>query len=343
MRGPGRDAAAFLAAADEADDVEEPVPVRAQHQVVASRGPDPPGDVLALVAGGGGVALPQVPGGVDLALGAGLGIDQLDHADVGQGQLPGVDDLDGEDLVARGQAPQRTLPAPRGQEVRHHDHEAAAALPRPSQGVDGGGQVDTAPTGGGRGEGGGVQGAQQVPSPGAGGQDAHVTVARHHHAEAVAGAQGDEADGGGGGQGHVPLLTRRGAEVEAGRAVEQDPRGQFPVGDGLAHVDLGHPGRDVPVDAADVVARRVGAGVAGLTAPARDETLEVTVQHPVEPAGDVDLQAAQDLLGRRTRDPGWGRARGAHPARAGATGAAGTVERTRTRTSFTSTPSARAS
>ena len=72
-----------------------------------------------------------------------------------------------------------------------------------------------------------------------------------------------------------------------------EPALQLAVGDGLADVDGVGAGGDVPVDATDVVARLVGAGLAGLGAVAGHEAAVVAVQDAVEATGDVELEAAQ--------------------------------------------------
>ncbi len=326
-------------------DVEQPVPVGAQDQVIHAGSAETEGDVLPLGRGGGGVPLPEGGAGLDLPLAPGLGVDQLDHPDIGQGQLPGVDDLDGQHLVAVGEAPQRPLPARGGQEVRDHDHEAPPPVAGTGQGPDSGGQVDRAVGAHPRGLRGGVQRPHEVATTGPGGQDLHTVGPGDEDAEAIAGAEGDEPDGGSGGEGQVPLLAAGRAEVEAGRPVEQHPGGQLPVGDRLADVDVGHAGGDVPVDPANVVAGGVGPGVTRLAAPAGDQALVLAVQHPVQAPGDVHLEATQHLLGGSPGDPRWCRpGSSGHVGRErGATDAAGTVDRTRTRTSLTSMPSARAS
>ena len=103
--------------------------------------------------------------------------------------------------------------------------------------------------------------------------------------------------------GEVALLAVGGAEVEAGASGRRsDPGLELAVGDGLADVGVLGAGGDVPVDAADVVAGLVGPGLAGLGAVAGDEAAVVALEHAVEAAGDVELEAAQHLGGGRPRD-----------------------------------------
>src|SRR5690606_16817592 len=130
----------------------------------------------------------------------------------------------------------------------------------------------------------------------------------------VAAPAGEEPDTGRGGQCQVPLLAGRGSEVEAGRAVDDQPRLELTIRDRLADVGVLHPGGDVPVDAADVVAGAVGAGLAGFGAPAGDQAQEVAVEHPVELAVHVEGQPAEDLLGRAVPDETEGVRQAAHEA-----------------------------
>ena len=58
-----------------------------------------------------------------------------------------------------------------------------------------------------------------------------------------------------------------------------------------------HPGRDVPVDVADVVAPLVVAQVEEVGAVAAQQGAVVALQAPVEPADDLPLEAPQDPFG----------------------------------------------
>ncbi len=63
---------------------------------------------------------------------------------------------------------------------------------------------------------------------------------------------------------------------------------------------------DVPVDPADVVAGFVPSGLPGVTAATGHQTHEVAVQHSVELPGDIESQAADDLLGGPVADQAQG-------------------------------------
>ena len=111
-------------------------------------------------------------------------------------------------------------------------------------------------------------------------------------------------------------------------------------------------GGHVPVDAADVVAGHVGAGLAGLGAVTGHEPAVVALQQAVEAAGHGQLEATQDLGRTATRIAGRGHRQKPDPValepgsavgRAPATAGAGTVDSSRARTWSTSTPWARAS
>ncbi len=76
-------------------------------------------------------------------------------------------------------------------------------------------------------------------------------------AEAVLVARRQESDAGRRGNGDLGLVVGGGAELHRRRHVDDEPGGQVPVGDLLANVCLAGARRDVPVDAAHVVARLV--------------------------------------------------------------------------------------
>src|SRR5581483_3140987 len=106
----------------EAHDRPQPVVVGAQHEVVRTRTADGSGDGGALLRGSHAVALAQRRvGRLDLARRAGLRIDDVQHADVGELELAAVDDLDGHHVVTHGQAAQRHRPRRRIEPVGHDD------------------------------------------------------------------------------------------------------------------------------------------------------------------------------------------------------------------------------
>ena len=111
---PGTSAAVAAAAltADEPGQVDDPVAVGAQDEVLGTGGADGLRDRGAVVrAARLGVLLPQ-PGerGPHLAPVTGLGVDQDHRADVGQRELARVDHLDHEHVVPGGQPAQRRPP-----------------------------------------------------------------------------------------------------------------------------------------------------------------------------------------------------------------------------------------
>ena len=106
------------------------------------------------------------------------------------------------------------------------------------------------------------------------------------------------------------LVTPSVPQFIDGRDVQQRPDLELAVGDGVADVRDRGPGRDRPVDLADVVlAGDVDPGVVGLRARAGQQAQVVTVQVTLEPADDGQLQPAQRRLGRQLvqRDGGPGR------------------------------------
>ncbi len=64
--------------------------------------------------------------GVDLGRGTGLGVGEHEGADIGERQLAGVDDLDGQDVVAHGEPAQPVGPGVLVEEVGDDDDHAAA-------------------------------------------------------------------------------------------------------------------------------------------------------------------------------------------------------------------------
>jgi hypothetical protein len=273
--------------------------------VVDAGAPDRPRDRAALVRGCG-----REPGAelraprLDLDAAARLGIHQHEQAHGGELQLPRVDHLDGEDVVEGGETTKGTLPVARLEEVGHHDDEAAAAR-HPAEGVHRGGEV------------GGrrtclervgrpvrrqlVQSRQQrCPArPGRAGDGAGG--GGEHRPEPVPLPGRQEADGGGGEQGEVALLAVGGAEVEARRAVDEQPRLELPVDDGLSHVRHGRARGQVPIHAPHVVPGPVDAPVARLAPGSGHEPLEVPLEEPVEPAGHEQLELAQHRVGAGRR------------------------------------------
>ena len=98
-----------------------------EDDVADAQAPELAGDLGALGGGRRGEPLAQAARRrVDADLAAGLGIDERQLADVGQIALAGVVDLDGEDLVARGDGGQRSEPVARAAEVRDEHDEPAA-------------------------------------------------------------------------------------------------------------------------------------------------------------------------------------------------------------------------
>src|SRR6266545_2737347 len=252
------------------------------------------------------VALAHAPAaGRHLTAAAGLGVDQGEHAHVGQLQLARVQDLDRQHLVARCQAPQRPLPGRRVgvvhavEEIGDHHHQAAAPSGA-AQAVDG--IAQRWPAGRALGRPGErqqrPQHREQRAAAGAGREAPHPAGMRDVRAEAVAAVRGQEADRGDRRGRQVALLRVGGAEVHAAAGVDQRPRLQLSVGDQVAHVRHGGAGGDVPVHPPDVVlAGAVGAGLGHLAARSGQQSQVVAVEEPVDAPGHPQLQPPQHLLG----------------------------------------------
>ena len=82
-------------AGDELDDVDEPVAIGAEHEMLGTRGADRTGDRVLALPGRGFVTIPQRRGiGLHVEPAAGLGVDERRDPDRGQGELARIDGLD---------------------------------------------------------------------------------------------------------------------------------------------------------------------------------------------------------------------------------------------------------
>src|SRR5262249_13489846 len=67
----------------------------------------------------------------------------------------------------------------------------------------------------------------------------------------------------------------------------------------LPHEHRVHPGADVPVDVADVVAVLVLAEIEEVCAVAAQGGAVIPLEAPIEPADDMPLEASEDTVGRQ--------------------------------------------
>ena len=86
------------------------------------------------------------------------------------------------------------------------------------------------------------------------------------------------------------LVRSAGAERHRPGAVEQEPRGELAILHEVPDEQLVHPGGDVPVDVADVVAPLVGAQVEEVGAVAAQQRPVVALQAPVEAPEHLPLR-----------------------------------------------------
>ena len=125
------------------------------------------------------------------------------------------------------------------------------------------------------------------------------TRAQQHRAEAVAAARGEEADGAA-----ASRARSRFSQSAVPKSRLADWSMSIHVSSSrsaiVSHVGRLHAGGDVPVDAADVVARLVRARLAELRSVPRNEAAVVALEQTVEPARDGQLEAAQTSSGRGT-------------------------------------------
>ncbi len=99
--------------------------------------------------------------------------------------------------------------------------------------------------------------------------------------------------------GDVRLAAVGRPEVHRGRRVEQEPRGELPVGHVLADLRDEAARRGVPVDPADVVAGFVRADPVEVQPEAEAPSAVVAGHPPADAAGEGDLEAADEIVGDR--------------------------------------------
>ena len=119
-------------------------------------------------------------------------------------------------------------------------------------------------------------------------------------AEPVLVARGQEAHRRSGCQCDLRLGAVLRAEMHRRRQVDHHPGLEVAVGDLVAHVELARACRDVPIDAANIVARLIGARFARLAAVPGCDALVLAVQLSVEATIDGELERTQQF-GNRCR------------------------------------------
>ena len=233
--------------------------------------------------------------GVDDELLPGLGVLDDDQAGVGQFVVGGVDDAQGDDLVARHQAQQRPLPVAVADEVGD-DHDQGAAPGELGDRVEHRREVGRAAAGAGRRRSwrarrrcaaracGPVPGGTVRTAPGVVEQRADAVPAP---AEQPGEHQGKLAE-------HVVLAAPGRAHRHGRRTVEHQPHGELAVLGEHAKLRLVQPGGDVPVDVPRVVALGVFAQAdeVGSGPPVRGAV--AARQASVEAADDPPFQAEQE-------------------------------------------------
>ncbi len=137
--------------------------------------------------------------------------------------------------------------------------------------------------------------------PAAGRRDRPLDPAAvHDRADPVAPTGEQAGQGGHEVDQHGPLLAvvLDRPEVDRGAQVEQEPGRDLAVLGVLADVGQVDPGRDVPVDVADVVTRLVLAQVGQVDAVAVEQAAVVALEQPVEPADDLPVEPLEDAFRR---------------------------------------------
>ena len=119
-------------------------------------------------------------------------------------------------------------------------------------------------------------------------------VAEGDGAETVAAPAREVADGDRDALGDVGLAPLGRAELHRGRRVEDEPRDEHALGEMDANVRLAGSGGHVPLDRADVVARKVGADLGELGPLAEEARPVVAGQQAVDPAPDRDVERTEE-------------------------------------------------
>jgi hypothetical protein len=206
-----------------------------------------------------------------------LRVDEGDQAGVGQVHLRRVDDLDPEQLVSLPQATQRPHPVVVAEEVRDH-RDLPAPSRRPAGHLQRQGQVAAASFGRPRCGGHFPDEVAGVRHTGAGRDPVGVLAGGHDRADPVAATRGQVDHRGQRCVDELTLLGARGADVQARRKVDDGPRLEFAVGDGLTYVRHGRACGHRPVHPAHVVAGVVEPRLGDLRARPRDEPEVVALQ-----------------------------------------------------------------
>ena len=246
--------------------------------------------------------------GVDDELLSGLGVLDDDKADVGQFVIGGVDDAQGDHLVAWHQAQQRPAPVAVADEVGD-DHDQGASPGELGDRVEHRREVGRAAvltsTGVASAAGPGELGAdaQRVSAPGAwrhGTHDSGVVQPGvvEQGADAVPAPAEQPREDQGKLAEHVVLAAPGRPHRHGRRTVEHQPRGELPVLGEHAKLRLVQPGGDVPVDMPRVVTLGVFAQAdqVGSGPPVRGAV--AAGQASVEAADDPPFQADQEPFRR---------------------------------------------
>ncbi len=208
---------------------------------------------------------------------------------IGKLVLAGVHEPDGDDLVPLGEAQQGALPSGLADEVGDQ-HQQGPAPRQPRRGAEELAQVGgRAPAH--RAEELAHQGEDLAP-PLPGRDGPHVPAVVDDGTEPVAAAHEQLAEH----RGELaqdPLLgPLDGTEGHRPGTVDHEPRRELTVFHEVPDEQLVHPGGDVPIDMADVVAPLVGAQVGEVGAVASQEGAVIALQASVEAPDDLPVETA---------------------------------------------------
>lgn len=254
---------------------------------------------------------------------AGFGVFEDDAAGVGEFEFAGVDDLGGDDVVFGGEGAEVFFPGVvGGEEVGDEDDEGAVGDALEGE-VECGGEV-----------GAGADGlfvedvaddAEGVGAAFACGEVLFDLVGEEAEADFVAVVLGAEGEDGGDFGGAFAFGVLAAAVVAGAGDVDEEHDGKFAFFNVFANVGVVHPGGDVPVDEAGVVAGLVFAevveldalafepGVVGAAEGFFDEATgeEFDAPDPLEDAGEsgvvVFLNGGGHELESKRGDEGWGK------------------------------------
>src|SRR5690606_12243859 len=131
--------------------------------------------------------------------------------------------------------------------------------------------------------------AQHVPPPLLGRDEVLDVVREDEQPDAIVVPDGRQREHGGDLRGQLGLEAAPRAELLRAREVHDEQDRELPLLDVLLDIRMAHPGRDVPIDGADVVALLVRPHLAELHPPAAEDREVSPAEQRVHPAASAQL------------------------------------------------------